>query len=158
MMNLDYLEVYGKHVDLETLKVLKKAKWHEFRTKYEREYKSILDLIPKLTIGTQETQDTAKELIPWRKGPFEVGDLSIEIPVRNMAFNNKPLREILKRIEYNYGVMIQLENKDLLEMKYSTALNDTTIDDFLNELKITFKVEVIQTKPSTYVLKGGDLN
>ncbi len=89
---------------------------------------------------------------------FDMGDLSVEIPVRNMTFNNKPLGEILERIEYNYGVTIQLEDKDLLDMKYSTSLNDSTIDDFLNELKITFKVKVIQTKPSTYILKGGNLN
>lgn len=111
------------------------------------------------TILTRNKMATySKESKQLNVTPFEAIDLSIDVPIRNMTFNNKPLGEILKRIEYNYGVNIQLENENLLDMKYSTSLNDTTIDDFFNELKITFKVEVIQSKPSTYILKGGNSN
>jgi hypothetical protein len=75
-----------------------------------------------------------------------------------MTFENKPLREILKRIEYSYGVSIQLENKSLLETKYSTTIIDSTLEDFLNELKVTFQLEVVQTASSNYILKGGASN
>lgn len=89
---------------------------------------------------------------------FETSDLGLTVPIRDLTFKNKPLREILERIEYTYGVTIQLEDKKLLETRYSTSLNDTTIDDFLTELKITFNVNVVQTKPSAYILKGGSSN
>lgn len=105
----------------------------------------------KMATYTSESQQLAVSTL-------EPNDLNIEIPLHNLTFNNKPLGEILKRIEYSYGVSIQLENEHLVDMKYSTSLNDSTLDDFLNELKITFKVKVVQTKPSTYVLKGGSSN
>ncbi len=84
---------------------------------------------------------------------FDPTDVSIKIPVRNMTFNNKPLGEILEQIENRFDVTIQLENERLLETKYSTTLNDSTLDDFLNELRVTFKVDIIQTKKATYILK-----
>lgn len=83
MMNLDYLEPFGNRINLEALKALKKAKLHEFRTKYEVEYKAILDKIPSLEENSQQTEDTAKELIPWRKGPFTVGELEIDAEWRS---------------------------------------------------------------------------
>ncbi len=117
---------------------------------HEQKHQTILTRNKRATFSSQSKQLDVTN--------FKRSDLGIAIPVRNMTFENKPLGEILDRIEYNYGVTIQLENKDLLGMKYSTALNDTTIEDFFNELKITFKVEVIQTEPENYILKGGSLN
>ena len=143
-MNLDYLEVYGKHVDLETLKVLKKAKWHEFRTKYEREYKSILDLIPKLTIGTQETQDTAKELIPWRKGPFEVGDLSIDAEWRSdkkWERLQKSLPDLKDKVVLDIGCnngyyMFEMAKQDpKLVIGIDPVLHNQTQFEFINHFK-----------------------
>ncbi len=89
---------------------------------------------------------------------FALENAGIEIPARKMTFTNQPLGEILEQIEYSYDVSIKLENKDLLESKYSTTLHDSTLDDFLNELKITFDVDVTQTEASSYILKGGNSN
>jgi len=89
---------------------------------------------------------------------FATSDVGIDIPLPNMIFENQPLGEILKRIEYSYGVSIQMENQLLLGTKYSTTIIDNTLDDFLNELKVTYKVDVVQTSSSNYILKGGASN
>lgn len=83
MDNLEYLEKFGNRVDLESLRELKKAKLHEFRTKYQKEYKKIFDRIPNLEENTPEAIDTAKQLIPWRKGPFQIGELEIDAEWRS---------------------------------------------------------------------------
>lgn len=83
MDNLEYLEKFGNRVDLESLRELKKAKLHEFRTKYQKEYKEIFDRIPNLEENTPEAIDTAKQLIPWRKGPFQIGELEIDAEWRS---------------------------------------------------------------------------
>ncbi|WP_419168234.1 tRNA 5-methoxyuridine(34)/uridine 5-oxyacetic acid(34) synthase CmoB [Halobacteriovorax sp.] len=83
MDNLEYLEKFGNRVDIESLRELKKAKLHEFRTKYQKEYKAIFDRIPSLKLNSTETIETAKELIPWRKGPFQIGELDIDAEWRS---------------------------------------------------------------------------
>ncbi len=83
MKNLEYLETYGNRVDLEALRQLKQEKLHIFRTKYEREYKEIFETIDSLEIDTDKTTEIAKQLIPWRKGPFQVGSLSIDAEWRS---------------------------------------------------------------------------
>ncbi len=116
----------------------------------QNQYRAILTRNKK---GVYTNQ--AKEIIVTS---FAASEAGVELPIPNMTFENKPLREILKRIEYSYGVSIQLENKSLLETKYSTTIIDSTLEDFLNELKVTFQLEVVQTASSNYILKGGASN
>jgi ferric-dicitrate binding protein FerR (iron transport regulator) len=128
-------------------------------------------LTGKVKVTTSQTTEPAQTILTRNKksiyssqsndlqvSTFDIADVGFFVPSRDMSFNNQPLGDILERIEYNYDVSIQLENKDLLQSKYSTTLNDSTLDDFLNELKVTFKVEVIQSNSSSYILKGGNLN
>ncbi|MFG1494340.1 tRNA 5-methoxyuridine(34)/uridine 5-oxyacetic acid(34) synthase CmoB [Halobacteriovorax sp. ZH4_bin.1] len=83
MDNLEYLEKFGNRVDIESLRKLKGEKIQMFRTKYQREYKEIFDIIPSLEEDSKETLETATKLIPWRKGPFQVGELDIDAEWRS---------------------------------------------------------------------------
>ncbi len=83
MDNLEYLEKFGNRVDIESLKQLKAEKIQMFRTKYQKEYKEIFDIIPSLEEDSKEALETATKLIPWRKGPFQVGELDIDAEWRS---------------------------------------------------------------------------
>lgn len=88
------------------------------------------------------------------KNNFEPINVSI-IPKEDLIFEDQPLKEIIEAIERKYKVAIELENKSLFNVLYSTNLDKNSLTEVLSELELTFKMKVIKQNSTTFILKGG---
>ncbi len=75
------------------------------------------------------------------------------VPKTNLIFEDRPLSEIITAIEEKHKVKIKVDNPAILNLIYSTNLNDNTLKEVFSELELTFKLKTIDQSPSSYLLK-----
>lgn len=67
------------------------------------------------------------EIISWKEG--------------KMYFRNTPLREIIRQLSRRYNVLIEVEEEDIKEYKYTATFTTESLEQVLNLLKLTAPLE-----------------
>lgn len=75
---------------------------------------------------------------------------------KQLVFKDTPMSDVVRYMENYYGVDIQMENAQLQDCRFNANYDDTSLDDALEVLTITYGVDIRNTQPNTYILSGGN--
>jgi ferric-dicitrate binding protein FerR (iron transport regulator) len=126
---------------------------------------SVVSGVVKLSKINKETGSAASVKLPaGKKGVLPVNaekpdvvdeKLSDEIfwVNRTLIFENTELQLVFRMLEDNYNVKIEVSDSTIYNCRYSSTFEDATIDDILNVIAVSFKLE-LERDNKTYLLKG----
>ena len=76
---------------------------------------------------------------------------------RTLVFKRDKLAEVLKSLQLNYRVKIELENENLAELRFSSSFVDQPIDTVLSIISSTLDLQLVKNKQG-YLLKQSNEN
>lgn len=71
-----------------------------------------------------------------------------------LVLDNTSLREILRRIEEDYGLEAKIADKDLLDQKVSGSMPADDIDNLLKNIAVTYEIKIVKNKNSLEIRKA----
>jgi ferric-dicitrate binding protein FerR (iron transport regulator) len=119
----------------------------------------------KVSLSSTET-NTSITLLPGSHGLFNKNDLTLSVDAqpppnitawkdRALVFNKTPLREVVRSLENYFRVKIVVNNKNLLDCRFTGTFNEAPLEDVIEAVAVALDLQVEREANSISIFGEG---